>query len=184
MSNLNANNLVEHQYSTRIVCLCGLYLSVTPGKIKNIQKCIPKTRMTWKMTFPMTVFLRYSARSTTMVPNWMSTITKNASGTWSSDNEEVISAAAECFWKGKYNRVVQEQRVTWCLASTACKSYRWFTDRCLRDIPQKPKIQIQWWWSPLYLRGTSAHIHRSLHCSLDEWDCRKTVWWAHIPGES
>lgn len=74
-----------------------VYLSVTMGKIKNIQKCMPKTRITWKMTFPMTVFFRYSARSTTMVPNWISTITKKASGTWSSDNEEVISAAAECF---------------------------------------------------------------------------------------
>lgn len=74
-----------------------LYLSVTPGRMKNIQKWMPKTRMTWKMTFPMTVFLKYSARSTTIVPNWISTITRNASGTWSSDREEVMSAAAECF---------------------------------------------------------------------------------------
>lgn len=30
-------------------------------------------------------------------PNWMSTMTRKASGTWSSDREEVMSAAAECF---------------------------------------------------------------------------------------
>lgn len=152
--------------------------------MKNIQKCIPKTRMTWKMTFPMTVFLRYSARSTTMVPNWMSTITKNASGTWSSDNEEVISAAAECFWKAKYKSGQGKRTPAWYLASKTRKSCWGFTDRCLCDVPQKPKIQKQWWWSPQYLRGTSARTHQSLHCSLDEWDCRKTVWWAHTPGES
>lgn len=30
----------------------------------------------------------------------MRTITKNGPGTWSSDSEEVMSAAAECFWEG------------------------------------------------------------------------------------
>lgn len=74
-----------------------MYLSVTPGRMKNIQKWMPNTKMTWKMTFPITVFLRYRARSTTMVPNWINTITRNASGTWSSDKDEVMSAAAECF---------------------------------------------------------------------------------------
>lgn len=34
-------------------------------------------------------------------PNWMSTMTKKASGTWSSEREEVMSAAAECFWRDK-----------------------------------------------------------------------------------
>lgn len=34
------------------------YLSVTPGRMKNIQKWMPNNRMTWKMTLPMTDFLR------------------------------------------------------------------------------------------------------------------------------
>lgn len=68
-----------------------LYLSVIPGRIKNIQKWMPNTRMTWKITFPITVLRRYRARSTTIVPNWMRTMTRNGPGTWSSDREDVIS---------------------------------------------------------------------------------------------
>ena len=33
----------------------------------------------------------------TMVLNWISSITRKASGTWSSDKEDVMSVAAECF---------------------------------------------------------------------------------------
>lgn len=33
----------------------------------------------------------------TMVLNWISSITRKASGTWSSDREDVMSVAAECF---------------------------------------------------------------------------------------
>lgn len=57
------------------------YLSVTPGRMKNIQKCIPNTSTTWKTHFPSRDFFRYSARSTIMVPNWMSSMTRKASGT-------------------------------------------------------------------------------------------------------
>lgn len=67
--------------------------------MKNIQKWIPNTRMTWKITFPMTVLRRYKARSTTMVPNWINTITRNGPGTWSSDSEDVMSAPPWCFWE-------------------------------------------------------------------------------------
>lgn len=44
------------------------YLSVTVGKMKNIQKWIPKTRISWKINFPKTVFLKYRALSMTIVP--------------------------------------------------------------------------------------------------------------------
>lgn len=33
-----------------------------------------------------------------MVLNWMRSMTRNASGTWSSESEVAMSAAAECFW--------------------------------------------------------------------------------------
>lgn len=77
------------------------YLSVTPGSMKNIQKCIPKTKTTWNTHFPSKVFLRYRARSTTIVANWMRSMTRKASGTWSSDNDSVMSAAAVCFYLNK-----------------------------------------------------------------------------------
>lgn len=81
-----------------ISCLSSFfYLSVIPGRMKNIQKWMPNTRMTWKITFPITVLRRYRARSTTIVPNWMSTMTRNGPGTWSSDSEDVISAPPWCF---------------------------------------------------------------------------------------
>lgn len=32
-----------------------------------------------------------------MVLNWISSMTRKASGTWSSDREDVMSVAAECF---------------------------------------------------------------------------------------
>ena len=50
------------------------------------------------MSFPSTVLRRYRALSMIMVLNWMSSITRKASGTWSSDREEAMSAAALCFW--------------------------------------------------------------------------------------
>lgn len=37
----------------------------------------------------------------TMVLNWMSSMTRKASGTWSSDSEDVMSVAAECFCAGR-----------------------------------------------------------------------------------
>lgn len=152
------------------------YLSVTPGKMKNIQKWIPNTRMTWKMTFPNTVFLRYSARSTTMVPNWMRTITKNGPGTWSSDSEEVMSAAAECFWKettGSGPSGISQPSITLgCVVA--------FTP----NLPQRPRSQRQWWQSRQCRPGTWAHTHRSRRCSRGGWGCRRTVWWAHIFAES
>lgn len=65
--------------------------------MKNIQKCMPNTRTTWKTHFPSRDFFRYRARSTIIVPNWMSNMTRKASGTWSSDRDSVMSAAAEYF---------------------------------------------------------------------------------------
>lgn len=52
---------------------------------------------TWKMSFPSTALRRYRALSMIMVLNWMSSITRKASGTWSSDSVEAMSAAAVCF---------------------------------------------------------------------------------------
>lgn len=49
------------------------------------------------MSFPRTALRRYRALSTIMVLNWMSSITRKASGTWSSDSVEAMSAAALCF---------------------------------------------------------------------------------------
>lgn len=161
------------------------YLSVTPGKMKNIQKWIPNTRMTWKMTFPSTVFLRYSARSTTMVPNWIRTITKNGPGTWSSDREEVMSAAAECFWE-ENNRFRDEWHFTGTVSALLIRSVVAFASPTPHspNLPQRPRSQRRWWQSQQCQPGTWAHIRRSQHCSLGGWGCRRTVWWAHIFAES
>lgn len=51
------------------------------------------------MSFPKTALRRYKALSMIMVLNWMSSITRKASGTWSSDRVEAMSAAALCFWR-------------------------------------------------------------------------------------
>lgn len=51
----------------------------------------------------MTVLRRYRARSTTMVPNCINTITRNGPGTESSDSEDVISPPW-CFWKSDRNQ--------------------------------------------------------------------------------
>lgn len=42
----------------------------------------------------------------------MRTITRNGPGTWSSDSEEVMSAAAECFW-GRDNKFMPERGNSW-----------------------------------------------------------------------
>lgn len=49
------------------------------------------------MSFPTTALRRYKALSMIIVLNWMSSITRKASGTWSSDREDAMSAAALCF---------------------------------------------------------------------------------------
>lgn len=49
------------------------------------------------MSFPKTALRRYKALSTIMVLNWMSSMARKASGTWSSEREEAMSAAALCF---------------------------------------------------------------------------------------
>lgn len=66
----------------------------TPAKGQNEEHT---HRQTWKMSFPSTALRRYRARSMIMVLNWMSSITRKASGTWSSDSVEAMSAAAVCF---------------------------------------------------------------------------------------
>lgn len=81
-------------------------LSVTPGRMKNIQKCMPNTSTTWKTHFPSRDFFRYRARSTIMVPNCMSSMTRKASGTWSSDRDSVMSAAAEYFYRETKTNVI------------------------------------------------------------------------------
>lgn len=131
------------------------------------------------MTFPRTVFLRYSARSTTMVPNWIRTITKKGPGTWSSDSEEVMSAAAECFWEGN-NRFRHEWHFTGQHRSYSLEVW-WPSPP---NLPQRPRSQRRWWQSQQCQPGTWAHTHRSQHCSLDGWGCRRTVWWAHIFAKS
>lgn len=55
---------------------------------------------TWKTSFPKTALRRYRALSTIMVLNWISSMARKASGTWSSDRVEAMSAAALCFCMG------------------------------------------------------------------------------------
>lgn len=158
------------------------YLSVTVGRMKNIQKWIPKTKMTWKTSFPKTVFLKYRALSITMVPadrkvdsetgkrqtgeqidrqvhvpNWIRTITKKASGTWSSEREEVMSAAAECFWeiKLKLNQIesFQENNV-------------WAKHDVNQILLRRPRSRRRWRWSQQCQRGTWGHKHQWLRCIL------------------
>lgn len=50
------------------------------------------------MSFPSTALRRYKALSMIMVLNWMSSMARKASGTWSSERVEAMSAAALCFY--------------------------------------------------------------------------------------
>lgn len=67
----------------------------------------------------------------------MRTMTRNGPGTWSSDREEVMSAAAECFW-GQQNRL-----------STSGSSQRW------KPVPFKASGGVET-LAPTYPKGPEA----------------------------
>lgn len=126
------------------------------------------------MSFPRTVLRRYKALSIIMVLNWMSNITRKASGTWSSDREEAISAAALCFWEDERNhhqyRFNKADRFWRCTESSVDMRLSTFTLGWIVQ-PRSPKLCISqsftpwrhmWNWKCVYLVGYFYLIHTLL----------------------
>lgn len=61
-------------------CETQFYLSVTAGRMKNIQIWITTTNKYWKTNLPTIYRLRYNQRSTTINANWIITMAKKANG--------------------------------------------------------------------------------------------------------
>lgn len=131
------------------------------------------------MSFPKTALRRYKALSMIMVLNWMSSITRKASGTWSSDRVEAISAAALCFCRRvvrrdflfymgvnlneKCNLNSFPSLINWYSHLHMVSLYYWYICTSI-DVnttsPQRPKSQRWRWWSQWHQSGTWGRRHQ------------------------
>lgn len=67
-------------FSSLNILLASIYLSVTAGKMKNIQMWITTTNKYWKTNFPTIYRLKYNQRSITIKANWIITMARKANG--------------------------------------------------------------------------------------------------------